>query len=164
MAWTMQGLWVFLTVLPVLVILTAPQAPTPIGIIEIIGWTLWIIGFGIEVVADRQKSAFKANPAHAGRWIDQGLWAYSQHPNYFGEILLWTGMFISGIGVYEGTQWLAALSPVFVYLLLTRVSGITMLDVRAEARWGHDPAYRTYFETTNVLIPGPKRSVVRPPS
>ncbi|MCB9761758.1 MAG: DUF1295 domain-containing protein [Alphaproteobacteria bacterium] len=151
-AWSLQGLWVFLTALGVL-ILNAQAEATPLLWTDAVGWSLWALGFGIEVVADAQKSAFKARPESEGRWIDEGLWRYSRHPNYFGEILLWTGIFVSGAGVFEGAQWLAALSPLFVTFLLTKVSGVPMLEQRADARWGDDPDYRAYKAATRTLVP-----------
>ena len=116
-----------------------------------------VIGLLIEVTADNQKTAFNSKPENQGRWIDVGLWSYSQHPNYFGEIVLWTGICLSGIGSYQGSQWLALLSPLFVFLLLTRISGIPFLRVRGEAKWGQNPEYVAYRENTSVLVPWFKR-------
>ncbi len=153
-AWTLQGLWVFLTSLPAqLLILTSPPADAWTAA----GAALWAFGFGVEVVADRQKSAFRADPQHRGRFIAHGLWAWSRHPNYFGEIVLWTGIFIMGLGTWSGASWLTALSPAFVALLLTRVSGVPLLEARADARWGGDPAYEAYKAKTPTLVPRPPR-------
>jgi steroid 5-alpha reductase family enzyme len=151
--WTLQGLWVFLTALPVLILLTDAGEPVSVGVWEVIGWSFWGTGWVIEVIADRQKSAFNAQAENKGRWIDTGLWAYSQHPNYFGEILLWSGLCVSGFGQFEGAQWIALLSPVFVYVLLTRISGISLLDARGELRWGAEESYQRYRASTPVLIP-----------
>ena len=164
LAWTLQGLWVFLTLMSVNVLLLVPSPETAIGVAEVIGWTLWGIGFGIEVIADRQKSTFNQNPTNKGKWISQGLWAYSQHPNYFGEILLWTGIFISGVSQYQGTQWLALLSPAFVTLLLTQISGIPLLRARSDKRWGKNEDYRAYRAPTSVLFPLPRGSFNQQPS
>lgn len=118
---------------------------------------MWCFGFVIEVIADSQKSTFKALPENRDKWIDVGLWRYSQHPNYWGEILLWTGICICGIPIYKGGQWLAFLSPLFVFVLLYKISGIPILDQRALDKWGDDPKYRLYREQTNVLILGPRK-------
>ena len=152
-AWSLQGLWVFLTALPAFVMLTDARGAAPVDAWAMIGWSLWLLGWTLEVIADHQKSVFKAKPEHEARWIETGLWAYSQHPNYFGEILLWTGLCISGFGVYAGTQWLVLVSPLFIVLLLTRISGINLLDARAAKRWGEDPSYQAYRGRTSVLIP-----------
>jgi len=156
MTWTLQGLWVLLTIAAALAIITSVERK-PIGWIAIVGIIIWVVGFTIEVVADRQKSAFKQNPANAGRFITTGLWAWSRHPNYFGEIVLWIGVAIMAVPVLSGWRWVVLISPVFVVLLLTRVSGIPMLEARAEKRWGDDKQFQTYTGTTSVLIPRPPR-------
>lgn len=154
MAWTVQGLWVLLTAAAALAIITS-QERRSLGWVAIVGIIVWLAGFTIEVVADRQKSAFKEDPANEGRFISSGLWAWSRHPNYFGEIVLWTGVAIMAIPILSGWRWLVLISPVFVTLLLTRVSGIPMLESRADERWGDEQAYQEYKRTTPVLVPRP---------
>lgn len=149
-AWTLQALWVFLTLCCALAAITSSE-PRPLGTWALAGGALWALGFGIEVVADRQKSAFRRDPANAGRFIDNGLWAWSRHPNYCGEILLWTGVALIALPALSGWQHVTLVSPVFVYLLLTRISGIPPLERRAEEKWGDDPEYRAYAERTPVL-------------
>jgi steroid 5-alpha reductase family enzyme len=156
-AWTLQGLWVFLTLGPALAAITAQEAP-PFGAIGWIGVALWAAGFGIEAIADAQKRAFRDDPANKGRFIDSGLWAWSRHPNYFGEITLWTGIALIALPALSGWQHVTLISPLFVYVLLTRVSGIPMLESRADERWGEDPDYRAYKAKTPVLFPRPPRS------
>lgn len=157
--WTLQALWVFLT-LNVVVVINSQSGPAPpLGIWDGIGLMVWIMGFGIEVMADSQKTAFNANPENEGRWIDEGLWSRSRHPNYLGEIMLWTGIAIFGVACFDGLEMVAWISPVFVYLLLTKVSGIPLLDRRSLAKWGDNPEYQNYRENTPALFPhlGPKR-------
>ena len=156
MTWTLQGLWVLLTIAAALAIITSAERK-PIGWVAVIGIVIWVVGFTIEVLADRQKSAFKQDPANSGRFITTGLWAWSRHPNYFGEIVLWIGMAIMAVPVLSGWRWVVLISPVFVILLLTRVSGIPMLEARAEKRWGDDEEFKAYTSTTSVLIPRPPR-------
>ena len=115
-------------------------------------------GFAIEVIADGQKSAFKRDPANEGRFISSGLWAWSRHPNYFGEIVLWTGIAIMALPVLSGWRWVTLISPVFVTLLLTRVSGIPMLEARAQKRWGAEQEFQAYTRNTPVLVPRPPRT------
>lgn len=153
-AWSLQGLWVTLTILAVLVRLSRPAT---LDTWFVIGAIVWMVGFGVEVVADRQKTAFRADPANAERWIDTGLWSWSRHPNYLGEIVLWTGIFLCGAGGYVGTEWLAVLSPLFVTVLLTRGSGVPLLEASARKRWGDDPAWQAYVARTPVLVPRPWR-------
>ena len=156
-AWTLQGLWVFLTLLAALVMLASPEH-RPLGVLDAVGLTLWCVGFAIEVVADRQKREFRADPANRERWIDTGLWAWSRHPNYFGEILLWTGVFLAGLGAFDRGATLAVLSPIFVFMLLRFGSGVPILEERADARWGGQPAYEAYKARTPILVPWMPRS------
>jgi steroid 5-alpha reductase family enzyme len=111
------------------------------------------VGFALEAVADQQKRRFRERPENAGRFIATGLWAWSRHPNYFGEILLWTGVALVALPALDGWQLATLLSPVFVTLLLTRVSGVPLLEERADARWGDDPEYLAYKKRTPLLVP-----------
>ena len=151
--WTLQGLWVFLTMNVVIVINSQSSAAPPLGIWDIIGLIVWFLGFGLEVVADYQKTAFNVEPKNQGKWIDKGLWSISRHPNYLGEIILWCGIACFGISCFEGLERLAWISPIFVYLLLTRISGIPILDERALSKWGDNSEYLKYRETTPQLFP-----------
>jgi steroid 5-alpha reductase family enzyme len=157
MAWTLQGLWALLTAAAALAIITT-DSPRPFGWAAAFGLAVWVLGFTIEVVADAQKSKFKRDPSTKGRFISSGLWAWSRHPNYFGEITLWTGMAIMAVPILSGWRWVVLISPVFVTLLLTKVSGIPMLEARADERWGEDPEYQRHKESTPVLIPRPPES------
>ncbi len=154
--WTIQGAWVSMTALAMLIVNTGParlERPWMLAV----GALMWVAGFAIEVVADRQKRVFRRDPAQSGRFIQSGLWSWSQHPNYFGEIILWTGIFIMSGSVVDGWGWRGAISPVFVAFLLMKVSGVPLLEARAEARWGDDPEYQRYRTTVPVLIPRPPR-------
>lgn len=150
MAFVLQGLWVSLTAAAALAALTSARIP-PLGMTDAVALAVFALGFGLEVVADRQKRAFRKNPANRDRFIATGLWARSRHPNYLGEILLWTG--IAGLAwpALAGAQLFTLVSPLFVFVLLTRISGIPLLEARAEQRWGDDPAYRAYLARTPRL-------------
>ena len=156
MTWTLQGLWVIVTSAAGLAAASAGRT-FPLGPLVILGALLWCVGFAIEVVADHQKRRFRKCPENREAFIREGLWRYSRHPNYFGEILLWTGIAVMALPALAGWQYLTLISPLFVYLLLTRVSGIRMLESAAEQRWGDDPAYRTYLAATSRLFPLPPR-------
>lgn len=163
-AWTLQGLWVFLTLSAALAALTT-AAPAPLGVLDGFGFALWLAGFAFEVVADAQKRRFKRDAAHRGRFIQTGLWAWSRHPNYFGEIVLWLGVFLIAASTLTGGQWATAISPLFVFVLLTRVSGVPLLEERADKRWGGQADYEAYKRSTPVLIPRPpRRNVASGPS
>ena len=151
--WTIQGLWVFLTMIVVIVINSQADSAPELGIWDAIGLLIWLLGFSIEVIADNQKSAFNANSENQGNWIDSGLWSYSRHPNYLGEIMLWTGIACFGISCFSGMERLAWISPIFIYLLLTKISGVPILDRRGLEKWGDQPEYHKYREETPTLLP-----------
>lgn len=159
--WTLGGLWVLLTAAAALAAITS-ERQIPLGLGGYIGGAIWCLGFLFEAVADRQKSAFKANGQNKDRFIATGLWSISRHPNYFGEISLWIGVAIIAAPVLQGWQIMTLISPVFVIFLLCRVSGIPLLEAQAEEKWGTDPAYRRYVKTTAVLIPGIKTPRLSP--
>lgn len=151
--WTLGGLWVLLTAAAALAAITSGR-PVALGLGGYLGFALWVLGLLFETIADRQKSAFKARTENRDRFINTGLWAVSRHPNYFGEICLWLGVAIVAAPVLQGWQILTLVSPVFVIFLLCRVSGIPLLEARAQEKWGDDPEYQRYIKTTPVLIPG----------
>ena len=140
MTWTLQGMWVFICSSAALVAIANPTG-VPINIVFIIGLALFILGFVVEIIADNQKSAFRSIPENKDVFINEGLWARSRHPNYFGEITLWTGITVMGISTFEGMNYLALFSPIFSYLLLNYVSGVRMLEYRGHKKWGHLDAY-----------------------
>lgn len=150
--WTLQGLWVTLTMSAALIAITSTTRKE-LDIFAWIGLAIWSLGFSLEALADSQKSKFNADPANVGKFIHTGLWSRSRHPNYFGEITLWVGILIIALPVLQGWQWVALISPVFVTLLLTRVSGIPMLEKKADKKWGGQPEYEEYKRKTPVLIP-----------
>ena len=155
--WTVQGLWVSLTLAAALAAITS-MTRRDLGIYAFFGFLLWVVGFSIEVIADRQKSKYRADLHNADKFINTGLWSWSRHPNYFGEILLWIGVAIIAIPVLSGWQWLTLISPIFVTILLTRVSGIPILEKLADEKWGGQAEYEDYKAKTPVLIPRPPAS------
>lgn len=152
--WTIQGLWVTFTAAAAWVGITSSQR-VAFDWLAVVGLVLWAVGVAFEVVADLQKSRFKADPANEGRFINTGLWSKSRHPNYFGEIVLWIGVALIALPTFQGWQWIAIISPLFVTLLLTRVSGVPMLEKKADGKWGGQADYEEYKRTTPVLIPRP---------
>lgn len=150
--WTLQGLWVTLTGAAALVAITT-LTRIPLDVFALIGALVWLVGFAIEVIADAQKSRFRADPKNEGRFIQSRLWSRSRHPNYFGEIMLWIGIAIIALPVLQGWHWLALISPVFVTVLLTRISGIPLLEEKADQTWGGQQEYQAYKQRTPILIP-----------
>jgi steroid 5-alpha reductase family enzyme len=157
MTWTLQGLWVLLTLACSLAAITTARS-VPLGGFAALGTLIWIFGFAVEVIADREKSRFRGDPNNRGRFIQNGIWAWSRHPNYFGEITLWLGVAVVAFPVLSGWQYATLISPVFVYLLLTRISGIPLLESRGKKKWGHEPEYQAYRARTPVLFPRPPRT------
>ena len=152
LAWTLQGLWVTFTLAAALAAITTPIRKE-LGWFTLLGLIIWFIGFGIEAVADAQKSAFKAGSKNKGKFIQSGLWSKSRHPNYFGEIVLWIGVALIAFPVLQGWQYVTLVSPVFVTLLLTKISGVPMLEKKADSKWGGQDDYEAYKKDTPVLIP-----------
>ncbi len=150
--WTIQALWVTFTAAAALVAITT-SVRKELDLFAIVGALVWVFGFAIEVAADSQKSRFNADPSNKGKFIQTGLWSRSRHPNYFGEIVLWIGIAIIALPVLQGWQWVALISPIFVTLLLTRVSGIPLLEKKADQKWGGQAEYEEYKKRTPVLIP-----------
>mmetsp|Transcript_7802 Transcript_7802/g.8947 ORF Transcript_7802/g.8947 Transcript_7802/m.8947 type:complete len:276 (+) Transcript_7802:136-963(+) len=159
--WLVQSLWAFITALPVYLLNSknnlenATNQEDPTNAYDIFGWAVWLAGFCLQVVADNQKRLFRSYPENHGKFITTGVWAWSQHPNYFGEMIMWCGLFLSCNSTFRGIEHLAILSPAFVVYLLRYVSGVPLLRKQAELRWGKDPHWIRYVSKTNLLIPNP---------
>ena len=151
MTWTLQGMWVSICTMCAITAISSSQ-----GIIAnalfYLGLAFFIVGFAIEVVSDQQKSAFRAGPEKKEKFITSGLWSKSQHPNYFGEILLWSAIALLSISSLNGTQYLTLISPIFTYVLLVYISGVRMLDDMGNKKWGHLEEYKEYKRNTPTLF------------
>lgn len=152
--WHIQGLWVFITLMPVHVCNFFRGDPPAWNAVDWSGLAFWTIGFAVEVIADHQKSTFRKKNGHSKdpKWICSGLWAYSRHPNYCGEVLAWIGVALMCYSAMTLWGYAALLSPVFVYGLLTKVSGVPMLESKADNRWGSNPQYQKYKTTTPAMF------------
>ena len=149
-AWTLQALWVFLTSVAGITAISSRKIIDP-GILLYIGSLFWVFGFLFEMIADYQKRQFRSE--NKKLFIQTGLWSLSRHPNYFGEIVLWSGIALIAFPALTGVQCLSLVSPVFVFLLLTKVSGVPILEKHADETWGKKKEYRKYKEKTPVLFP-----------
>lgn len=175
--WTIQAVWILAQSLPVLIAQQLPTTPPPsptatqksatekhrgnhgeqMTPADWVGRGLYLAGFALEVVADQQKRTFRSDIANRGTFITTGLWSISRHPNYLGEIMLWWGVFLRAFPVLrERAAFVAAgaVSPLFITFLLTKVSGIPLLERAAQKRWGTDIAYQAYKNSTAILLPG----------
>lgn len=149
--WTLQGIWVYVSILPVL-ILNSETKDQPLSLRDCVGWTLWVGGFLLETVADWQKARFRNEPNNAGKFICTGLWKFSRHPNYLGEVLMSCGLYVSASSVMRSYEYLSVISPIFVTVLLVKIS-TPALERIADKRWAADPAYKKYTQNTPILIP-----------
>ena len=149
--WIGQALWVSITSCAAVIAILKTESKS-INNILILGVLIWLIGFTLEVIADLQKSKFKKNQNTNKTFISTGLWSKSRHPNYFGEITLWVGIYIISFSSFSDIEFITVISPIFVYILLTRMSGINMLEKIADERYGHLPEYIIYKEETPILF------------
>ena len=152
MTWTLQGLWVSLCSMCALTAISSDTGVS-VNILFYIGLGLFIYGFCTEVIADKQKSMFRAIPENRDKFITTGLWAKSRHPNYFGEIVLWLAVALMSFSSLQGLQYITLISPIFTYILLVHVSGVRMLESRGDKKWGHLDEYKHYQKSTPMLFP-----------
>ena len=151
MTWTLQGMWVSMCLLCVLTALSS-YSGIIMNNVFYIGLLIFVIGFIIEVIADHQKTVFRKDINNKDKFISTGLWSYSRHPNYFGEILLWFGVAIMSFSSLQDLQYLTLISPIFVYVLLVYISGIRILENQGDKKWGHLDSYKEYLKNTPRLF------------
>ena len=149
MTFMLQGMWVFMCIFPALIVISSFNSE--INNYAIVGSIVWLFGFLFEIIADNQKSNF--NKFNKGEFISSGLWSITRHPNYFGEFILWLGITIASLGYIDNYKYVLLLTPIFVYLLLTRVSGVNLLEEIGEKRWGNSKEYQKYKEKTPLFFP-----------
>jgi len=151
MTWTLQGMWVSMCLLCVLTALSS-YSGVIMNSIFFIGLMVFILGLSIEIIADYQKTVFRRSIENKDKFITTGLWSLSRHPNYFGEILLWTGVAVMSISSLQGLQYITLISPIFVYILLVYISGIRILEDQAKKKWGHLDSFKEYLKNTPRLF------------
>lgn len=151
---TMQGLGVFVISLPLLMVSWEAKGSTPVPLISWLGIGLATIGLWVEALADYQKSRFKAQEGNQGEFIREGLYRWVRFPNYTGEILFWSGLFIISLPFLVGWEWLAILSPVMITSLLLFFSGIPYMEELHEKKYGDRADFQAYRSATARLIPG----------
>ncbi len=152
MTWTLQGLWVSLCSMCALTAISS-ESGVVVNAFYYLGVGLFIYGFYTEVKADNEKSKFRSDPENREKFITTGLWAKSRHPNYFGEIVLWTAIAVISLPSLSGLQYITLISPIFTYVLLVHVSGVRMLEARGQKQWGHLEEYKAYQKSTPMLFP-----------
>ncbi len=154
--WVLQATTVWLVMLPFSVYITSPSDEGALYF-TLLGILLFSLGLLIESISDVQKFRYRRTPENNSHWVDSGLWKYSRHPNYFGEMLVWWGLFIVVIPSLEGLFWLTLIGPLWITVLLLFVSGIPLLEKSADRKYGNNPDYLSYKESTSMLIPLPPR-------
>lgn len=151
--WLGQALTAWILMLPV--VMAQYRGGTMVAL-AFAGLALWLAGLLIEAAADYQKFRFKTNPGRHP-WIDTGLWKYARHPNYFGEVTVWAGLYVYCFHALVGAERLVALaSPLFIAVLLLFISGVPILEKSANKRWGGQAGYKAYKRRTRLLLPLPK--------
>lgn len=148
--YVLQGIIIFVVALPVVLAIAFPREPHLFFVA--LGVAIWIIGFFFEARGDYELDRFIAQPENKGKIMDQGVWRYSRHPNYFGESLMWWSIFVMCLGLSSVAMW-ALISPVLITYLLLFVSGVPMLEKRFQG----NPAWEEYKAKTSVFIPLPPR-------
>ncbi|MBM01738.1 MAG: hypothetical protein CL762_05075 [Chloroflexi bacterium] len=148
--WNIQGIWIIFSSLPLIVVLSS-KLEHDFGLLEWGGFSIWLIGFLVEVIADNQKRNFKI--INSSSFINSGLWAYSRHPNYLGEILIWLGITVMSFKYLSGFGYIALITPLFVFVLLRYISGVPQLESIANDRWGGDDRYTEYKNKVGLLFP-----------
>ena len=149
--WTISGMWVSFCSMCALTAIASNDGVI-LNNIFYIGLVTFIIGLSIEIIADSQKTKFRKDPKNKDKFINEGLWAKSRHPNYVGEITLWAGVAIMSFSSLEGWQYVSLISPIFTYLLLVYVSGVPQLTASGQKKWGHLESYQDYIKNTPTLI------------
>jgi steroid 5-alpha reductase family enzyme len=152
MTWTLQGMWVSICAMCALTAIASMSGVIQNGLFYF-GLLVFIIGFVVEIIADMQKSQFRKDPNNKDQFNQHGLWAYSRHPNYFGEITLWLGIAIMSFSSLTSGQYVTLISPIFTYLLLVYVSGVRLLEISGMEKWGHLETYQNYIRSTSSLFP-----------
>ncbi|MGC9312440.1 MAG: DUF1295 domain-containing protein [Sediminispirochaetaceae bacterium] len=154
--WVLQATVVWLVMLPFSLYITSPSDGGTL-FFTLVGMVLFALGLLIEAISDVQKFRYRSRLENNTHWVDTGLWKYSRHPNYFGEMLVWWGLFIVVIPSLRGFGWLTVLGPLSITLLLLFVSGIPLLEKSADRKYGDNPEYLAYKESTSLLFPLPPR-------
>ncbi len=150
--WALQAITVAIVMLPVWAIMRSRGNAASVSVVHLVpALVVYAAGLIIEAVSDAQKYRYKISGGSS--FMATGLWKFSRHPNYFGEMLVWWGIGLAGMTVFSGLYWLTLIGPLFITLLLIYVSGIPLLEKSADRKWGDDPAYIAYKTGTSILVP-----------
>ncbi len=154
--WLFQAVSIWIIMLTSVAILSSKTKPDNYYIF-LIGIIASLTGLAFETIADLQKYRFKSNPKNKDKWIESGLWKYSRHPNYFGEMLVWWGLYLASIPFVGKYSPIFAISPFYISWLLIKVLGIPLLEKEHMKKYKDNPKYKSYVKRTSVLIPLPPK-------
>ena len=155
--WTLQAFSVWIILLPSTVALSS-ATDQGVTVLTVIGILVCGIGVVIETIADYQKYVFKNKPINRDKWIQSGLWRYSRHPNYFGEMLVWWGLFIIASAYLSGLLWLTILAPIYLTMLLLFVSGVPTIEKKYDHQYKDNQDYQHYKNSTSLIVPLPPKT------
>lgn len=157
MFWLLQAVTVWVVMLPIYGIFHASSSSElPVALL-LPGAVIFVAGLTIEAVADAQKYRFKSKSENRGKFMGEGIWKVSRHPNYLGEMMVWWGLALPGVFLFRGIEYAYFAGPLFITLMLLFVSGIPLLEKSSDEKWGKDPEYLAYKDSTPLLIPFTKR-------
>jgi len=158
--WFFQAIVVWIVSLPSIYLFTI-SSDRKLNVWMVLGIGMWLMGMIVETIADMQKFTFKTDPANKGKWIDRGLWKYARHPNYFGEMLCWWGIFVFSLPFQIGFSWITIIGPLSITYTLLFATGIPTLEKKYNERYKDNQEYQAYKRRTNLLIPLPRPSSFR---
>lgn len=152
--WVLQGLSVWVVLISAIIFITQGYSSQGYAAVCWMGLLVWLLGLSTEAISDLQKYQFNQNKKNNGKFISTGLWKYSRHPNYFGEILCWTGMYIFVFRIFSPTNMIIGLaSPLYIATLLLFVTGLPPLEKFADEKWGKTKEYKEYKRKTSIMVP-----------
>ncbi len=154
--WLFQAISIWIIMLPSIAILSDKKTPDNYYLF-LTGIIVFLVGLIFETIADLQKYRFKSNPKNKDKWIESGLWKYSRHPNYFGEMIVWWGLYIASIPFVQKLSPVFAIGPLYISWLLIKVSGIPLLEKEHMKKYKNNPKYLSYIKRTSILIPLPQK-------
>lgn len=156
--WFLQGLTTWIIMLPVLSFYKSQKINFNLWIFLVCGFFIWLIGFIIETIADLQKTKFNSENLNKNKFINIGLWKYSRHPNYLGEILCWIGVFLFSVPGFSKFYFLSIISPIWISILLIFITGIPTLEKRYDEKFRNNKEYQEYKRKTSTILLLPRKN------
>lgn len=156
--WLLQGISIWIIMIPSTIYIGNESIITNFSLLTYIGFSIWLFGLIIETIADIQKFKFKNKPENKDNYISTGVWKYSRHPNYFGEMLCWWGIFVYVLPLLSGITYLSIIGPIFITILLLFFSGVPTIERKYNKKYAEDDSYKAYKKSTSLIVPWFKKS------